>query len=237
MNMTPPVLSARDLRRAYLVAGAPVEAVRGLTLDVHPGEWVAVVGPSGCGKSTLLNLLGAIDRPTSGQLLIRGRDVAAMDDKEATRFRLTGIGFVFQRFYLMPTLSAAENVELPMAEAKMPRVEREARAKELLTYVGLGARTDHRPFQLSGGEQQRVAVARALANRPRIVLADEPTASVDAAHQQQVIDLIRRTCEEERVSLLLVTHAMEVAGQFARVDRLDQINRVARDNAAASPGT
>ncbi|MFM8602931.1 MAG: ABC transporter ATP-binding protein, partial [Gemmatimonadota bacterium] len=180
MNLTQPVLSARDLRRAYLVAGAPVEAVRGLSLDVHPGEWVAVVGPSGCGKSTLLNLLGAIDRPTSGQLLIRGRDVAAMDDSEATRFRLTGIGFVFQRFYLMPTLSAAENVELPMAEAKRPRAEREARAKELLTYVGLGARTDHRPFQLSGGEQQRVAVARALANRPALLLADEPTGELDA---------------------------------------------------------
>ena len=216
MNMTPPVLSARDLRRAYLVAGAQVEAVRGLTLDVHPGEWVAVVGPSGCGKSTLLNLLGAIDRPTSGQLLIRGRDVAAMVDKEATRFRLTGIGFVFQRFYLMPTLSAAENVELPMAEAKMPRVEREARAKELLTYVGLGARTDHRPFQLSGGEQQRVAVARALANRPALLLADEPTGELDARTGEEMIALFDRL-NRDGTTIVTVTHDEELAQAARRV--------------------
>ena len=216
MNMTLPVLSARDLRRAYLVAGAPVVAVRGLTLDVHPGEWVAVVGPSGCGKSTLLNLLGAIDRPTSGQLLIRGRDVAAMDDKEATRFRLTGIGFVFQRFYLMPTLSAAENVELPMAEAKIPRAEREARARELLTYVGLGARTDHRPFQLSGGEQQRVAVARALANRPALLLADEPTGELDARTGEEMIALFNRL-NRDGTTIVTVTHDEELAQAARRV--------------------
>jgi len=216
MNLTQPVLSARDLRRAHLVAGVPVEAVRGLTLDVHPGEWVAVVGPSGCGKSTLLNLLGAIDRPTSGQLLIRGRDVAAMDDTEATRFRLTGIGFVFQRFYLMPTLSAAENVELPMAEAKRPRAEREARAKELLTYVGLGARTDHRPFQLSGGEQQRVAVARALANRPALLLADEPTGELDARTGEEMIALFDRL-NRDGTTIVTVTHDEELAQAARRV--------------------
>jgi ABC-type lipoprotein export system ATPase subunit len=198
------------------VAGAPVEAVRGLSLDVHAGEWVAVVGPSGCGKSTLLNLLGAIDRPTSGQLLIRGRDVAKMEDAEATRFRLTGIGFVFQRFYLMPTLSAAENVELPMAEAKVPRSEREARARELLTYVGLGARTDHRPFQLSGGEQQRVAVARALANRPALLLADEPTGELDARTGEEMIALFDRL-NRDGTTIVTVTHDEELAQAARRV--------------------
>ena len=168
----PLVLSARDVRREYPVAGVPVQAVRGLSLDVREGEWVAIVGPSGCGKSTLLNLLGAIDRPSAGRIEIRGEDVARLGDAAATRFRLTGVGFVFQRFYLMPTLTAAENVELPMSEAKVPRAVREARARELLAYVGLGQRADHRPFQLSGGEQQRVAIARALANRPALLLAD-----------------------------------------------------------------
>ena len=238
MNMTLPVLSARDLRRAYLVAGAPVEAVRGLTLDVHPGEWVAVVGPSGCGKSTLLNLLGAIDRPTSGQLLIRGRDVAAMDDAEATRFRLTGIGFVFQRFYLMPTLSAAENVELPMAEAKVPRAAREARAKELLTYVGLGARTDHRPFQLSGGEQQRVAVARALANRPALLLADEPTGELDARTGEEMIALFDRL-NRDGTTIVTVTHDEELAQAARRVihmrDGVIVDDRVRRPLESATP--
>src|SRR5689334_18666886 len=161
-----PLLSVRDAHRDYPHSGEPVHAVRGVSLEVSQGEYVAIVGPSGCGKSTLLNLLGAIDRPTRGSVAINGTDVARMDDKQATLFRLRNIGFVFQRFYLMPTLSARENVELPMAEAGVGKSDRASRARELLTYVGLAHRERHRPSELSGGEQQRVAIARALANRP-----------------------------------------------------------------------
>ena len=210
------VLSARDVRRDYPVAGEPVHAVRGISLDITAGDWVAIVGPSGCGKSTLLNLLGAIDRPTSGSITIAGRDVAQMDDREATRFRLTGIGFVFQRFYLMPTLSARENVELPMAEAKVKRAERETRAMALLSYVGLGARGDHRPFQLSGGEQQRVAIARALSNRPALLLADEPTGELDARTGTEMIALFDRL-NRDGTTIVVVTHDEAMAGAARRV--------------------
>ena len=204
------VLSARDVRRDYPVVGEPVHAVRGITLDIAAGEYVAIVGPSGCGKSTLLNLLGAIDRPTAGSITIAGRDVSKLTDAEATSFRLTGIGFVFQRFYLMPTLTASENVELPMSEAKVPRVEREARARELLRYVGLEGRAGHRPYQLSGGEQQRVAIARALANKPALLLADEPTGELDARTGTEMIEMFARL-NADGTTLVVVTHDEELA--------------------------
>jgi putative ABC transport system ATP-binding protein len=212
----PVVLSARAVRRDYPVAGEPVHAVRGITLNVHAGEWVAIVGPSGCGKSTLMNLLGAIDRPTEGSITIAGRDVAKMSDGEATRFRLTGIGFVFQRFYLMPTLTAAENVELPMSEAKVARSVREARARELLRYVGLEGRADHRPYMLSGGEQQRVAIARALSNAPSLLLADEPTGELDARTGAEMIALFDRL-NRDGTTLVVVTHDEEMAKAARRV--------------------
>lgn len=210
------VLSAREVRRDYPVAGEPVHAVRGITLDVQAGEWVAIVGPSGCGKSTLMNLLGAIDRPTAGSITIAGRDVARMSDAEATRFRLTGIGFVFQRFYLMPTLTAAENVELPMSEAKVARSARETRARELLRYVGLEGRAGHRPYMLSGGEQQRVAIARALANQPALLLADEPTGELDARTGAEMIALFDRL-NRDGTTLVVVTHDEEMAKAARRV--------------------
>ena len=162
---TSPLLSARDVHRDYARSGTPVHAVRGVSLDVASGEYVAIVGPSGCGKSTLLNLLGAIDRPTACSVSIDNVVVSNLPDGDATRFRLARIGFVFQRFYLLPILSASENIELPMAEAGVSAGERRERARELLGYVGLRDRADHRPSELSGGEQQRVAIARALANR------------------------------------------------------------------------
>jgi putative ABC transport system ATP-binding protein len=212
----PPLLSARELRRDYEMAGEAVHAVRGVSLDIAEGEYVAIVGPSGCGKSTLLNLLGAIDRPTAGRVVIRGVEIGAMRDREATRFRLLNIGFIFQRFYLMPTLTARENVELPMAEAKVPARARRERARELLVYVGLGHRERHRPSQLSGGEQQRVAIARALANRPALILADEPTGELDATTGAEMIALFRRL-NADGTTLVVVTHDEELAATARRV--------------------
>ena len=209
----------RDVRRDYPLGDEPVHAVRGVSLEIADGEYVAVVGPSGCGKSTLLNLVGAIDRPTAGQVEIAGRDVSRLRDAEATRFRLLHVGFVFQRFYLLPALSALENVVLPMAEAGVPRAERRERAAELLAYVGLAGRARHRPSQLSGGEQQRVAIARALANRPRLLLADEPTGELDAATGAEVIALLGRL-NAEGTTVVVVTHDDELAAAARRVVRM-----------------
>ncbi len=214
--MTPPVISLRDVRRDYQLGAETVHAVRGVSLDVAAGEWVAVVGPSGCGKSTLLHLLGAIDRPSSGTIRLRGEDVGALPDAQATGFRLRHVGFVFQRFYLMPTLSARENVELPMAEARVPKRERIERARELLAYVGLGAREGHRPAQLSGGEQQRVAIARALANRPALLLADEPTGELDARTGQEIVALLGRL-NADGTTIVVVTHDESLARAARRV--------------------
>jgi putative ABC transport system ATP-binding protein len=210
------VVSARDLHRKYHMGDELVHAVRGVTLDVEGGDYVAIVGPSGCGKSTMLNLIGGIDRPTSGTVSIDGIRVDEMRDAAATRFRLLHIGFVFQRFYLMPALTAVENVELPMAEAKLDRAERMKRARDLLAYVGLGERRTHRPAQLSGGEQQRVAIARALANRPNLLLADEPTGELDAKTGTEMIDLLAQV-NRDGTTIIVVTHDEHLARAARRV--------------------
>ena len=210
------VVRASGLARDYTMGGEQVHALRGISFEIAEGDWVAVVGPSGCGKSTLLNLLGVIDRPSGGAVEIRGRDVARMGDREATRFRLTNVGFVFQRFYLMPMLTALENVELPMAEAGMAATERRARALQLLEYVGLGGRARHRPTQLSGGEQQRVAIARALANQPALLLADEPTGELDARTGAEIIALFDRL-NRDGTTIVVVTHDEELARAARRV--------------------
>ena len=226
--MTPqPLISARDVHRDYALSGAAVHAVRGVSLDVMRGEYVAIVGPSGCGKSTMLNLLGAIDRPTRGTVTIGGTEVSALPDRDATRFRLTSIGFVFQRFYLLPVLTARENVELPLAEAKVPSGERRVRARELLGYVGLADRSEHRPSELSGGEQQRVAIARALANRPAVLLADEPTGELDAQTGSDVIALFDRL-NRDGMTIIVVTHDEKLAGAARRVVHMLD-GRVVRD--------
>lgn len=209
------IVSLRDVRRDYELGDERVHALQGVTLDVARGDYVAIVGPSGCGKSTLLNLIGVIDKPTSGTVTIAGKRVDAMSDGEATRFRLRNMGFVFQRFYLMPILSAAENVALPMAEAKVPKPERIQRASQLLEYVGLGNRLRHRPSQLSGGEQQRVAIARALANGPALLLADEPTGELDARTGAEIIALFQRL-NSDGTTLVVVTHDEDLAGAARR---------------------
>ena len=214
--MSDVVLQASDLRREYHMGGELVRAVRGVSVDVVRGDYVAIVGPSGCGKSTMLNLLGGIDRPSSGSVSIEGKRIDTLRDAEATRFRLLHVGFVFQRFYLMPALTAIENVELPMAEARVPGEQRIHRARELLAYVGLAARRDHRPAQLSGGEQQRVAIARALANKPKILLADEPTGELDANTGTEMIKLLAQV-NADGTTIIVVTHDENLAGAAHRV--------------------
>jgi putative ABC transport system ATP-binding protein len=210
------VAAVRDLRKDYPMNGETVHALRGVSLEIRQGDYAAVVGPSGCGKSTLLQLLGGIDTPSSGSVALLGTRLETMHDRELTRLRLTRIGFVFQRFHLLPVLSALENVELPMAEAGVGRRERRVRARELLGYVGLADRADHRATQLSGGEMQRVAIARALANHPALILADEPTGELDAATGRGILDLFHRL-STDGVTLVVVTHDERLAAEAGRV--------------------
>jgi putative ABC transport system ATP-binding protein len=210
------VLLGRDLRKDYRLAEQTVHALRGVSIGVCRGEYVAIVGPSGSGKSTLLQLLGGIDTPSAGSVVIEGTRLETLGDRALTHLRLTRLGFVFQRFHLLPVLTARENVELPMAEAGVPKRERRERALALLDYVGLGARAAHRATQLSGGEMQRVAVARAVANRPAIVLADEPTGELDAATGREILTLFRRLVADG-TTLVVVTHDERLASEAGRV--------------------
>jgi putative ABC transport system ATP-binding protein len=195
---------------------APVAAVQDVTLQVEAGEHTAIRGPSGCGKSTLLHMLGCVDRPTAGLLLFQGHNVAELSDRARSLLRLRQIGFVFQRFFLLPMLTAWENVELPQAEAGLPKQERRSRTEELLDYVGLSGRAQHRPSQLSGGEMQRVAIARALATRPRLLLADEPTGELDRTTGEQIASLLDRV-NADGTALVIVTHDQGLAERALRV--------------------
>ncbi|HEX3706537.1 MAG TPA: ABC transporter ATP-binding protein [Mycobacteriales bacterium] len=206
----PPLYVLEGVGRSYAKGGVTVEAVRSISLEIAAGELLALEGPSGSGKSTLLQLLGALDVPTRGSIRFDGRELAREDDAELTRLRSQEIGFVFQHFNLIPTLNAEENVELAMVPSGMPRPERLARARELLTQVGLADRTHHLPSRLSGGEQQRVAIARALANRPRVVIADEPTGNLDSTTAGEVMALLAGLAEGG-VTIILATHSEEVA--------------------------
>ena len=215
MSAAVAIVEARGAGKVYPMPAGPVEALRDVSLTVEPGDYVAISGPSGCGKSTLLHLLGCVDTPTSGSLLFEGRPVLAMGERERSRIRLRRIGFVFQRFYLLPMLTAWENVELVQSEAGMPAAERRARTRELLEYVGLGERAGHRPSQLSGGEMQRVAIARALANRPGLLLADEPTGELDDETGEQIGDLFDRV-NADGTTLVIVTHNSALAARARR---------------------
>ncbi len=216
MKMKPVVVEARDLERTYRRDSVNVPAVRGVSLSVREGDYIAVLGLSGSGKSTLLNLLGGIDLPTAGSVHLLGQDTRRLSDRDLTRTRLEHVGFVFQRFHLLPALSAQENVELPMAELGAGRRERTARARELLEYVGLAQRIEHRPGELSGGEMQRVAIARALANRPALVLADEPTGELDVHTGGEIAQLFRKL-NADGTTLVVVTHDPALAQPPAAV--------------------
>jgi putative ABC transport system ATP-binding protein len=210
----------RGVTKSYGEGASRVDAVRDLDLTIDAGEFVAVVGPSGSGKTTLLQLLGGLDRPSSGAILFEGRDLAALRESELTRLRLDTIGFVFQQFNLIPTVTAGENVELALAPRRIPAAERAERVAELLGAVGLGARGHHLPSQLSGGEQQRVAIARALANEPRVLLADEPTGNLDSATGKEIVNLLRLLSDDRDQTVVLITHDVGAAADARRVIRM-----------------
>lgn len=227
------MLLLKEVKKSFLQPdGSPLPILDIAEFHVAPGEQMVLVGKSGCGKTTLLHVIAGISRPDSGKVRINDWDINLMTEAECDRFRAEHIGYVFQTFNLLRGFTALENVMLAMRFTGR-RADR-ARAKQLLDRVGLGHRTTHRPPMLSVGEQQRVAVARALANRPKLLLADEPTANVDSGHQQQILDLLCQTCREENVALVMVTHSPDVAGQFDRVDRLEEFNLVGREQRAES---
>jgi putative ABC transport system ATP-binding protein len=211
------VVKAVGLTRRFKMGNTMVDALRGVELTITRGEFVALVGPSGSGKSTVLNLIGGLDRPTSGEVWINGVELSDSDERTRTRYRREQVGFVFQTFNLLPRLTAEENVALPLMFSGVPHKERLARARKLLERVGLGHRLTHRPTELSGGEQQRVAIARALVGEPALILADEPTGNLDTAIGQEIMTLLRELNEERGVTLLVVTHDPEVAAFADRV--------------------
>jgi putative ABC transport system ATP-binding protein len=208
------VVEAVDLKKTYMLGKIPVEALRGVNLRVESGDFLAVLGPSGSGKSTLLNLIGALDKPTSGRLLIDGVDVSTLSDNRIADLRLK-IGFVFQFFNLIPRFTARYNVELSMSIVGKNKTERRERAEELLETVGLKDRINHKPAELSGGQQQRVAIARALANNPRFLLMDEPTGNIDSKTAEEVMNLVGRI-NEEGVTIIMVTHDQRLARRAKR---------------------
>jgi len=209
-----PVVEAVDLKKTYMLGKIPVEALRGVNLKVESGEFLAVLGPSGSGKSTLLNLVGALDKPTEGKLLIDGVDVSTLNDNQLADLRLR-IGFVFQFFNLIPRFTARDNVELSMSIVGRSKAERKKRAEELLETVGLKDRINHKPAELSGGQQQRVAIARALANDPRFLLMDEPTGNIDSKTAREVMSLVKKI-NEKGVTIIMVTHDQRLAREAER---------------------
>jgi len=210
------IVEAVELKKIYMLGKIPVEALRGVNLKVESGDFLAVLGPSGSGKSTLLNLIGALDKPTAGKMLIDGVDISTLNDNQLADLRRR-IGFVFQFFNLIPRFTARDNVELSMSIGDMSKAERRKRAVDLLETVGLKDRMNHKPTELSGGEQQRVAVARALANNPRFLLMDEPTGNIDSKTASEIMRLIKRLNEDKSVTIIMVTHDQHLAREAKRV--------------------
>jgi lipoprotein-releasing system ATP-binding protein len=215
--MSEPVLAVRQLRRVYATGQGPLKVLRGADLEVAPGEIVGLVGPSGSGKSSLLHAAGLLERPTAGTITIEGRDCGALDDRARTRVRLETIGFVYQFHHLLPEFSALDNVAMPLLMAGAGRRAAVERARELLAQLGLAERLDHQPAQLSGGEQQRVAVARALANRPRLLLADEPTGNLDPSTSRAVFENLHDLVRQTGVAALIATHNLDMVKHMDRV--------------------
>jgi ABC-type lipoprotein export system ATPase subunit len=215
-----PTYELESVNRWYGRSGVSVRALSDVDLTIDRGSFVAVVGPSGSGKTTLLQLLGGLDRPTEGQVVFEGRDLSRLSDRELSELRRDAFGFVFQQFNLIPTLTAAQNVEVALAPGKLSGGERAKRTAALLDRVGLGQRGDHLPSQLSGGEQQRVAIARALANDPRVLLADEPTGNLDSATGHEIVSLLRTLNEDHARTIILITHDSSVAASAERTIRL-----------------
>ena len=211
------MIEMRKVTKIYRMGENEIRALAGVTMSIGKGEFVSIVGPSGSGKSTLLNIIGCIDTPTGGEMFLDGQLVSRLNDRALTKIRLHKIGFIFQQFYLIPTLKAFENIELPMKEARVPKEERTARTKQLLAQVGLSDREKHYPSQLSGGEQQRVAIARALANRPALLLADEPTGEIDSETSEKIISLLKQLNVEEGVTVIVVTHDPKIAQHAQRI--------------------
>jgi putative ABC transport system ATP-binding protein len=228
-----PVVEAREVTKVYRMEGVEVRALDGVDLTVRRGDSLAIMGPSGSGKSTLLGLLGGLDRPTSGGLAFEGRDVAALSDDQLARVRNQVVGFVFQNFQLLPRTSALANVGLPLVYRGLGRAERRRRAAEMLEAVGLGHRLQHRPSQLSGGEQQRAAIARALAAEPAMLLADEPTGNLDSRSGEEVLELLTRLHLERGVAVVVVTHDPGVAARFDRTVVMRDGRLVPPEEAAA----
>ena len=222
MNSPHPALELRSVARSYPEGKGKLEVFRGLDLAVHAGEIVALVGQSGSGKSSLLHIAGLLEEPTAGEVLIAGQNCSKLDDAARTRIRRIGVGFVYQFHHLLPEFSAAENVMMPQLIAGATRAAARERARELLTRLGLEDRLEHRPAELSGGEQQRVAIARALANRPLLLLADEPTGNLDPATAGRVHAELMRLIAEDGLGALVATHNHELAAGMSRVARLEQ---------------
>jgi putative ABC transport system ATP-binding protein len=240
-------ISVKDLRKVYVLGDIQVHALRGVNVDVEAGEFLCVTGPSGSGKSTFMHILGCLDRPTSGQYILDGKDVSKLSRDDLARVRNNRIGFVFQGFNLLSRTSAIENVELPLlySGTQIRAKERHARAREALALVGLAERSHHHPNQLSGGQQQRVAIARALINRPSILLADEPTGNLDTRTSIEVMDVFQRLNIERGITVLLITHEHDIAEYGTRVisfrdghivsDTVNTHRRLATDELAALP--
>ncbi|MCZ7397018.1 MAG: ABC transporter ATP-binding protein [Candidatus Methanoperedens sp.] len=216
MNEDNVILRVRNLSKTYMQGKIPVHALNDVSFDVKKGEFLSIVGPSGSGKSTLLSMIGLLDRPTGGSIFIDGVEIAGVKDSEAPKLRREKIGFVFQHFNLIPTLTALENVDIAMRFARVPKNKRRSTAIELLTQIGMAERMDHKPSELSGGEQQRVAIARALANHPAIILADEPTGEVDTKTRDKIIEILKELSDEGH-TILVVTHDTAFSQKTKRI--------------------
>ena len=215
------VLELKDVHKIYNETEVEVHAVNGVNLDFEEGEFAAIVGPSGSGKTTLLNMIGGLDKPSGGEILVDGKDLSKFKSSEIIDFRMRNIGFVFQSYNLIPVLTAKENVEFIMNLQKWPRADRERRTMELLEAVGLGDRVNSRPAKLSGGQQQRVAVARALASKPKFILADEPTANLDSKSTATLLDIMEKLNREENITFIFSTHDARVVKKARRVITLE----------------